>query len=147
MRRVVGQSIWHKMGQQKMAVWGGGGRGSTPLDKPYRYVPPKRQGFCAVQAWDKGYNNSQTPPPHPHWNSNRELTQVSLTSGASDIKFEICNQVIWLKERMQYEQVSISFVLDKKRDLEYILLTQETLTLLNSSKSWPFFFSCRWQIK
>ena len=49
--------------------------------------------------------------------------------------------MIWLKERMQYEQVSISFVLDKKRDLEYIFLTQETLTLLlNSSKSWPFFF-------
>ena len=41
---------------------------------------------------------------------------------------------------MQYKQVSISFVLDKKRDLEYIFLTQETLTLLNSSKSWPFFF-------
>ena len=41
---------------------------------------------------------------------------------------------------MQYKQVSISFLLDTKKDLEYILLTQEILTLLNSSKSWPFFF-------
>ena len=126
--------------------WGGGeagGRGSTPLYKPYRYVPPKRQGVLRRSGLRQGLQQLSDPSPHPHWNSNRELAQVSLTRGASDNKFEICNQVIWLKERMQYKQVSISFVLDKKRDLEYILLTQETLTLLNSSKSWPFFFSCR----
>ena len=58
---------------------------------------------------------------------------------------------MWLKERLPYKQVSISFLLDKKRDIEYIPLTLSRgyydflqsglwLTLLNSCKSWPFFF-------
>lgn len=124
-----------------MAVWGGGE--GLPYISHIGMCRRKGRGFAPFRPEIRVTTTLRPLPPHPHWNSNRELTQVSLTSGASDIKFEICNQVIWLKERMQYEQVSISFVLDKKRDLEYILLTQETLTLLNSSKSWPFFFSCR----
>ena len=144
MRMVVGQSIWHKMGQQKMAVWGGGE--VLPYISHIGMYRRKGRGFCAVQAWDKGYNNSQTPPPiptgTPTGNLHKSVWQVELL--ILNLRYVI---KIWLKERMQYKQVSISFVLDKKRDLEYILLTQETLTLLNSSKSWPFFFSCRWQIK
>ena len=79
-------------GTTKNGGFGGGGGGgdvtpppppaSTPLYKLYRYVPPKRQGFCAVQAWDKGYNNSQTPPPTPTGtptgNLHKSVWQVEL---------------------------------------------------------------------
>ena len=98
----------------------------------------KGRGFVPFRPEIRVTTTLRPLPPTP-----LALQQGTYTSGAADIKFEVGNQVIWLKERMQYQQVSISFVLDKKRDLEYIFLTQETLTLLNSSKSWPFFFSCR----
>ena len=29
--------------------------GSTPLYKPYRYVPPHREGVCAVSVWKRIY--------------------------------------------------------------------------------------------
>ena len=32
---------------------GGAGRG-TPLYRPYKYVPPKRVGVCAVSVWKRG---------------------------------------------------------------------------------------------
>ena len=75
MRMVVGQSIWHKMGQQKMAVWGGGevlpyishigmyrrkGRGFAPFRPEIRVtttlrpLPPPplelQQGTCTSQS-------------------------------------------------------------------------------------------------
>ena len=116
-----------------MAVWGGGE--VLPYISHIGMCRRKGRGFVPFRPEIRVTTTLRPLPPTP-----LALQQGTYTSGASDIKFEIGNQVIWLKERMQYEQVSISFVLDKKRDLEYIFLTQETLTLLNSSKSWPFFF-------
>ena len=116
-----------------MAVWGGGE--VLPYISHIGMCRRKGRGFVPFRPEIRVTTTLRPLPPTP-----LALQQGTYTSGASDIKFEIGNQVIWLKERMQYEQVSISFVLDKKTDLEYIFLTQETLTLLNSSKSWPFFF-------
>ena len=109
-----------------MALWGGGE--VLPYISHIGMCRRKGRGFAPFRP-EIRVTTTLRPLPHLHWNSNRELTQVSLTSGASDIKFEIRNQAIWLKERMQYKQVSISFVLDKKRDLEYIPLTQESILI------------------
>ena len=103
-----------------MAVWGGGE--VLPYISHIGMYRRKGRGFAPFRP---EIRVATTPRPLPPL----ALQQGTYTSGASDIKFEICNQVIWLKERMQYKQVSISFVLDKKRDLEYIPPTQESILI------------------
>ena len=112
------------MGQQKVAVWGGGGGEVLPNISHIGMYRRKGRGFVPFRPEIRVTTTLRPLPPPP-----LALQQGTYTSGASDIKFEIGNQVIWLKERMQYKQVSISFVLDKKRNLEYIPLTQESILI------------------
>ena len=69
------------MGQQKMAVWGEGE--VLPYISYIAMCRRKGRGFGRLglncRAWDKGYNNSQTPPPTPTGTPTaRERTQVEL---------------------------------------------------------------------
>ena len=81
MRRVVGQSIWHKMGQQKMAVWGGGGE-VLPYISHIGMCRRKGRGFVPFRPEIRVTTTLRPLPPTPTGtptgNLHKSVWQVEL---------------------------------------------------------------------